>query len=304
MAALFGMVEKPTPRQCHRRIAGPKKKAAATRRSLPIARYSSDAIVRGTNPRYIEKDAMADLCRESLRWTGCLCLAIWLSSCSLSPVWAVIETLTSLDKFVADADVILVANVKQLDLEKGRLVLAVESRLKGADSAATLPVKLAGNATETLLDVSPGATAVLFVSRGQQQDLAYGYVDGAWFHLIGTHDQDTVRWQFKAGEPYLRRTYADETTKLIAILTANIAGAGGLPVPDSTIPAGYGLIPGKHPARSQLSSANPSAAPASGGKDKPSTFQLNLPLTMAAAGCAIAFLIMLTRSQPLEDADG
>src|SRR5688572_7944800 len=131
---------------------------------------------------------MVGLNREALRWTGCCCLAILLSGLTLSPAVAVIETLTSLDKFVGDADLILVANVQQLDLERGRLVLAIESRLQGDDAASSLPVKLAGNANEALSGVSQGDSAVLFVSRGKEQDLAYVYVRGAWFLMIGTRD--------------------------------------------------------------------------------------------------------------------
>lgn len=246
---------------------------------------------------------MVAFCRRARSWTACTAAALLLGV-AVFPAWGVIETLTSLDKFVADADLILVASVKQLDLEKNRLVLAVESRLKGDDSAATLPVRLAGNANEALAGVSPGDTAVLFVSRGPQQDLAYGYAGGAWFQLIGTPDQDSVRWQFKAGEPYLRRTYADETTKLVEILTANIAGTGGLPAPDATIPAGYGLIPGKHPAPSQPSSSKLPAPAAIAKGQRHSAFSTNVPLTIAAVGCGLALLFMLTRSQPLEAADG
>src|SRR5687768_6354968 len=103
---------------------------------------------------------MVGFSRGAWRWGRSSCLALLLSGLYLSPVWAVIEALTSLDKFVADADLILVVNVKQLDLEQGRLVLAVESRLKGVDAAKSLPVKLAGNANEALAGVSQGDSAV------------------------------------------------------------------------------------------------------------------------------------------------
>ena len=247
---------------------------------------------------------MFDFSRQARSWSQCFGAALLLSVCWHSPARAVIETLTTLDKFVADADLILVANVKQLELEQGRLLLAVESRLKGEDAAATVPVKLAGNAREALAGVSQGDRVVLFVSRGQQQSLAFGYTGGVWFHLTGSQDQDKVRWQFKAGEPYLRRTYADETAKLIDLLTANIARTRGLPAPDTTIPPGYGLVPGKHSTLPNLSSPNLTASPASIGGDTPAAFPVNLPLTIAAAGCAIALVVMLTRSVPLENGDG
>jgi hypothetical protein len=246
---------------------------------------------------------MVELNREALKWTSYCCLAILLSGLTLSPAVAVIETLTSLDKFVADADLILVANVQQLDLKRGRLVLAVESRLQGEDPASSLPVKLAGNANEALAGVSQGDNAVLFVSQGKEQDLAYVYVRGAWFLMIGTRDQDRVRWQFKAGEPYLRRTYSDETAQLVHVLTANLAGTGGLPTPDPAIPTGYGLLPGKHPVPTTHNTSKLSASPASASSGQPSVVPQNVPLALAAAGCAIAIVIMLTRSQPLEDAN-
>jgi len=226
-----------------------------------------------------------------------------LSGLFLAPTGAVIEALTTLEKFVADADLILVANVKQIDLAQGRLVFAVDSHLKGTDGPASLSVRLAGNANEALAGVSPGESVVLFVSRGGQQDLAYGYSQGAWFVMIGTHDQDTVRWQFKDGEPNLRRTYADETSQLIQALTANLAGSAGLPVPDATIPSGYGLIRGKHPVPSRLPSANITPAPATtSGAQSPGSHS-NVPLMIVAAGCAIALVVMLTRSVPVENAD-
>jgi hypothetical protein len=244
---------------------------------------------------------MVEFGREARRWTGCCCLAVLLSGLCLSPAGAVIEALTSLEKFVADADLILVANVKQLDLEKGRLVLAVENRLKGDDTTALLPVRLGGNANEALSGVSQGDIAVLFISRAGQQNLAYGYVGGAWFHMIGSDDQGTVRWQFKAGEPYLRRSYSDETSKLIELITANQAGTGGLPAPDATIPSGYGLVIGMHPAPQVVKTVAVATSPTSAAN--PPLFNWNAVLAIVAACCACVLAFMLVRSVPVEDAD-
>lgn len=244
---------------------------------------------------------MVEFRRGARRWTGCYCIAVLLSCFSLSPAWAVIETLTSLEKFAVDADLILVANVQQLDQTQGRMVLAVESRLKGDDFATTLPVRLGGNANEALAGLSQGDRAVLFISRGEQQNLAYGYAGGAWFLIVGIRDQETIRWQFKAGEPYLRRSYSDETTQLIELLTANQAGTGGLPAPDSTILPGYGLVVGKHPA--------PQASPATAVASSPTTntsppiLNRNALLAMIGAGCAGVLAFMLVRSVPVEDTD-
>lgn len=244
---------------------------------------------------------MTAFSREALRWACCVGLALMLSALSLAPAGAVIEALTSLEKFVADADLILVANIKQLDLPQSRLVLAVDSHLKGTDGPPSLSVRLAGNANAAFAGVSQGDKAVLFISHGGQQDLAYGYSNGAWFLLIGTHDQNTVRWQFKDGEPYLRRTYADETSQLVQVLTANLAGSGGLPAPDASIPSGYGLIRGKHPAPSTPTSSN--IVPATTAGATSSNTPLNVPLMIVAAGCAIALVVMLTRSVPVENPD-
>lgn len=244
---------------------------------------------------------MVEFRREARSWVGCYCIAVLLSCVSLRPAWAVIETLTSLEKFVADADLILVANVKQLNLEQGRLVLAVETRLKGADAPAFLPVRLAGNANETLSGVSHGDIAVLFVSRGEQQSLAYGYVGGIWFLIVGTRDQETVRWQLKAGEPYLRRSFSDETAKLVELLTANLAGTGGLPAPDATIPPGYGLVVGRHPA--PRASQSQTLDTSSTSVANPPIVNRNAMLAMMGIGCACVLAFMLVRSVPVEDAD-
>jgi hypothetical protein len=249
------------------------------------------------------KFAMVGLRRGTWSCGRWLSLALLLGGLFLTPAWAVIEALTSLEKFVADADLILVASVKQLDLEQGRLVLAVEASLKGSDAVKSLPVKLAGNANEALAGVSQGDSAVLFISRGAQQDLAYGYVEGAWFHLIGSRDQETIRWQFKAGEPYLRRSYSDETIKLVELLKKNLAGTSGLPQPEATIAPGYSLVRGKHSDMPKLSSTNVALPAVNGGSKPQPKFQVNLPLAIIAAGCAIALVIMLTRSVPVEDAD-
>ncbi len=237
----------------------------------------------------------------------CAWLALLLLALFPLPAWAVIETLMSLDKFERDADLILVAKIDQLDLAQGRMVLTVERALKGKFDTVRLPVKLAGNANEALAGLSAGNSVVLFINRGERQDLAYAYADGAWFLILGLHDQDKTRWQFKDGEPYLRRSYSDETSQLVELLTAKLAGTGELPGPDATIPPGYGLIVGKHPAPKVLGSSSPATSPATAENGastvSPPIFNRNVLLAIAGTGCVCVFAFMLMRSVPVEDAD-
>jgi hypothetical protein len=236
----------------------------------------------------------------AVKWGCCAACALLLSTLFVAPAGAVIEALTSLEKFAGDADLILVVSVKQLDLAQNKLVLTVERSLKGTDGPTSLPVRLTSNANEALAGVKPGDTAVLFISRGDQQNLAYGYSGGAWFLLVGTRDQENVRWQFKAGEPYLRRSYSDETAQLIELLTANQAGTGGLPGPDATIVPGYGLVAGKHPAPQIARNATTATSPPTAS---PPLISRNALLALIGAGCACALAFMLVRSVPVENAD-
>lgn len=227
--------------------------------------------------------------------------------CGARSALAVIETLTPLSQFQRDSDVILLTRCERIDLTAGRATLGVLEVLKGDSKLTRLPILLSNNgvvndAAEALVNVEAQNEVLVFITHRAHDDLAYGYCDGSWFLLTGIHDGDLVKWKYEHGEPYLRRSYSDETTKLVEHLRASVAGSAGLPKPDASIEKGYDLLPGRHDILEDLAAAE-------NRPDEVATqvvaVQTQLPaflLPLAFTLCSMALAWMATRSAPIDDA--
>jgi hypothetical protein len=160
--------------------------------------------------------------------------------CCARPALAVIEALTPLKKFQADATAIVSVKVERLDLEKQTAVLTVEKLIAGEFNATRIPLRLAGDSdgdpADMLDRLEVGQRLVLFVTETPGQSIGYAYTRGSWFQIIGTRAGERVVWQFTHAEPYLRRTFHGETHELVELLRAG----KDLPEPDEKEKPGLG----------------------------------------------------------------
>ena len=109
--------------------------------------------------------------------------AVFLCLCCLPrPCSAVIEALTSLEKFEKDADIIAVLQVDRLDLDKQTAVLTAAEPIKGELVSGRMPLRLAGDSEgkpRDMLDrLAVGQQVVVFVTQGDTQDIAFAYTCG------------------------------------------------------------------------------------------------------------------------------
>ncbi len=107
---------------------------------------------------------------------------------------------------------ILTAKIETLDPGKPSMVVIVDEDLKGKVTFRKLPVNLTGDADAKKLDhlpqllkrLAPKLPLVLFMSQMGDDLVTFAYTNGTWFQMIGTKDDDTIRWRFTHGEPFLR----------------------------------------------------------------------------------------------------
>ena len=166
------------------------------------------------------------------------------------PAQAVILKLTPLKDVLEGEEFIFVATVDTVAPEKPAVVLKFDEKLKGDAPFERLPVNLTGDTeakkddhTKVLLDrLEPGRKLVLFASKRGKKYNAMGFVEGTWFSLQGTIDEDgkTVRWAFLHCEPYLRRTFKGTTAELKTVVVDGLAKKAEPPAPNEKELPGYG----------------------------------------------------------------
>ena len=149
------------------------------------------------------------------------------------PASAVILKLTPLKDVLEGEQFIFSATIDSIAPEKPGVVLKFEEKLKGDAPFERLAVNLTGDDeakkddhTKKLLErLDKDRTVIVFASKKGKKFNAMAFVEGTWFSLQGTLDDDgkTVRWQFLHCEPYLRRTYAGTTADLKKIIQDGLA---------------------------------------------------------------------------------
>jgi hypothetical protein len=165
-------------------------------------------------------------------------------ACQATAAWAVIEQLTPLSQFIADADQILVTKVEKLDPAKPAAWLSVTETLKGKAESERLPVNLKGekpDETRQLVErLATDQSVILFVSQWKGQKLVFAFSNGTWFQILGRPDGPETRWSFSHLEPYLSRTFKGSTDQLRAVLVEAIAGKKKPPPPNPKEKPGLG----------------------------------------------------------------
>jgi hypothetical protein len=192
-----------------------------------------------------------------------LSLAVIALVALASSAEAVIERLTPLSQFIADAEQILVVKVERLDPAKPAAWLTVTETLKGKAEFERLAVNLKGTPSKgnsSKGDPSNGSTSkdgsdeskqllerleaglpvVLFVTELRKQKVVYAYTNGTWLQILGVPDGQQTRWAFTHLEPYLPRTFAGSTDELRTVLGDAIAGKSKPPEPNAKLKPGVG----------------------------------------------------------------
>ena len=149
------------------------------------------------------------------------------------PAFAVILKLTPLKEVLEGEQFIFTATIDSIAPEKPGVVLKFEEKLKGDAPFERLAVNLTGDDeakkddhTKKLLErLDKDRKVIVFASKKGKKFNAMAFVEGTWFSLQGTLDDDgkTVRWQFLHCEPYLKRTYAGTTADLKKIIQDGLA---------------------------------------------------------------------------------
>jgi outer membrane protein assembly factor BamB len=149
------------------------------------------------------------------------------------PAQAVIQKLLPLKDVLEGEQLIFTVSIDSIAPDKPGAIFKLDEKLKGEPPFERLAVNLTGDDeakkddhTKMLLErLDPSRKAVLFASKKGKKFNAMGFVEGTWFSLQGSLDDDgkTVRWQFLHCEPYLRRTYAGSTADLTKIIKDGLA---------------------------------------------------------------------------------
>jgi hypothetical protein len=228
-----------------------------------------------------------------------------------SPAWAVIDTITPLEKIVGDSHVVALAKVEKLSAEKMTTVLVVEETLRGEAAISRFNVRLEGQPVadarlspqDLLQRIEPGSRIVLFVSHTGSSELIFAYTCNTWFHLTGVLDGDVVRAEFQNAEPFLRKTYSGSVDELANLVRDHAAGKAALPQPDRTGQPGLGPVVGasapslsQQPPPTSMADSRFEYPPA---EQQPRTIPPLAIWTVLAVG-AMGLVFMLLRSTPLE----
>src|SRR5207253_3135744 len=100
-----------------------------------------------------------------------------------------------------------------------------------------------GNHVQVMLErLEPGRKMIAFSSKRGKRFNAVAFMEGTWFSLLGTADEDgkTVRWKFLNCEPNLRGTFKGTTAELKKIIEDALAKKADPPSPNDKEPPGYG----------------------------------------------------------------
>jgi outer membrane protein assembly factor BamB len=183
-------------------------------------------------------------------------LAILALLLTALPASAVIQKLLPLKDVLESEKFIFVATVDSVAPEKPGVVFKLDEKLKGDPPFERLPVNLSSSDatakkddhTKVMLDrLEVGGKVVMFASKKGKLYNAMGFLDGTWFSMQGTIDDDgkTVRWAFICCEPYLRRTYAGTSADLKKIVQDGLAKKAEPPGVNEKEKPGFGPVPMK-----------------------------------------------------------
>lgn len=169
------------------------------------------------------------------------------------PASAVIQKLLPLKDILDTEKIIFVATVDSVAPEKPGVVFKLDEKLKGEPPFERIPLNLTSNDaaakkddhTKVMLDrLEKDRKLIVFASKKGKNYNAMGFLDGTWFSMQGTIDDDgkTVRWAFVCCEPYLRRTYAGTTADLKKIVQDGLSKKAEPPGVNEKEKPGFGPV--------------------------------------------------------------
>ncbi len=182
-------------------------------------------------------------------WTAALVLGLGLALMA-RPAFAVITRLIPLREALASEQLIFIAKVAKLRLDKPAMVLQVSDDLKGKAPFRKLDITLIadsqgqreGDTPKLLKRLAPDLAVIVFTSKRGKRYTAFAYTNGTWFQLVGQAGDDAApsRWNFTHCEPYLRRTFHGTTPELRQIIVDALADKKKPPEPDPKEAPGLG----------------------------------------------------------------
>jgi outer membrane protein assembly factor BamB len=188
-----------------------------------------------------------------VRFTRPAALAALALLLATAAAQAVITKLTPLAEVLESDQYIFVAKADKLDpdnKDRPTAVFKLDKKLKGEPPFDRLPVNMAGDDegkkagdTKTIFDRLDASRELVFFVRKQGKIYnAKVFVEGSWFSVYGTLDEDgkTVRWALLHGEPFLRRTFKGTSAEMIKTVEDSLAKKAKPPEPDEKEKAGYG----------------------------------------------------------------
>jgi hypothetical protein len=220
--------------------------------------------------------------------------------------FALVQRIYPLKDALALSDLIFVAKVETLDLDKPSAVLTISEQLKGKAGFDRLPINLKGDSEAKKLDhtpqllkrLAPKLMIIVFATKQDKKYTAFAYSNGTWFQLVGEEADKTVRWGFTHCEPYLRRTFKGSTADLKQIVEDGLAGKKKPPEPDAKEKPGLGPEAPREKDQSRIEDRGlriedrGSKIEVGGRKSAPQTCKEKAPYTVYFIACSFASSIL------------
>jgi outer membrane protein assembly factor BamB len=196
-------------------------------------------------------------------------LAVFTLLLAATAAEAVITKLTPLAEVLESDQYIFVAKADKLDpdnKDRPTATFKLDKKLKGEPPFERLPVNMTGDDegkkagdTKTIFERLDTARQLVFFVRKQGKIYnAKVFVEGSWFSIYGTLDDDgkTVRWAFLHGEPFLRRTFKGTSAEMVKTIEDALAKKAKPPEPDEKEKPGYGPAVAKEPKKCEEASGD------------------------------------------------
>jgi outer membrane protein assembly factor BamB len=178
---------------------------------------------------------------------ACLSVLLLLVAGSTAP--ALVKNLLHLQDILDSQEMIFVATVKSHDPAKPAVVFETGEALKGKVLFGRMPVNMTGDTygqkekhpEQIMKRLAPDLRVVMFVNKKGKDYLAFVYSNGTWFNMTGSGENDqSIKWRFNHGEPYLRRTFKGTTEELRQTVVDGLAKKKDPPRADEKEPPGFG----------------------------------------------------------------
>jgi outer membrane protein assembly factor BamB len=177
------------------------------------------------------------------------CLAVLLLLLANPPAPALVKNLLHLQDILDSQEMIFMATVKSHDPAKPAVVFEAGEALKGTVPFGRMPVNMVGDTygqkekhpEQIMKRLAPDLPVVMFVNKKGKDYLAFVYSNGTWFNMTGSGENDqSIKWRFNHGEPYLRRTFKGTSEELRQTVVDGLAKKKEPPRANEKEPPGFG----------------------------------------------------------------